>query len=217
MYSVCIVFHRCGSRMPGPRRSGPGVWALTLLTESSRSSLLGQGRETELREAHRDNFFCFLKLSSFQKTLPYLRHRTRPLSPTSHLAVHPLPVPLCCQTRNLNTPKRLSHNGPKKLVQLQKCESVPTQTHSFSSSYSHRMSCLLPHPPLPAVGSRTTSPMSRHWTKTKRRIYLNNQMPQRPKSILQVCDLTAQLDLLSTSLVSVTDSLRALQQTVLVC
>lgn len=106
-----------------------------------------------------------------------------------------IPCPLCCQTCNLNTPKMQSHSGPKTNSLYWKYRENPKQVllttafifsiHSVLSCWKELLSLFCPIP-----YNNQTPP----WYKKK-----TNQMPQRPKSILQVCDLTAQLDLQSTS------------------
>lgn len=105
-----------------------------------------------------------------------------------------IPCPLCCQTCNLNTPKMQSHSGPKTYFLDWKYRENPKQalfTTAFIFSFT-----------LCFLAEKSSSPSSVWFlTTTKHHLDIkkNNQMPQRPKSILQVCDLTAQLDLQSTS------------------
>lgn len=110
------------------------------------------------------------------------------------------PCSLCCQTCNLNTPKIQSHSGPKRNSLNWTWErpqtNFPQLTTTFLFSYCSwtlSWSVLSCWKELLSLFHQTpyynqTPP----WLKT-------NLMPQRPKSILQVCDLTAQLDLQSTS------------------
>lgn len=172
--------------MPEPRRRGPGAWALTLQRGSRLSSPQGQGRETELREADYD-----LLASSYHVVPKLLLHQ---LPTSKHI-----PCPLCCQTCNLNTPKMQSHSGPKtNSLNLRVWES-PNQA-LFTTAFLFSYCSLTLFPGLCFLVEKSSSPHSvRHLTTTKHHLDKTNQMPQRPKSILQVCDLTAQLDLQSTS------------------
>lgn len=158
--------------MPEPRRSGPGASALTLQRGSKLSFLQESEKETELRKAE-DAPFASLYVISLRN--PHAPAQTFTLS----TLLHPQP----------EHPKDAEPQWPKdKLSDPSVGQSPNRVLCSIAVLFSY---CSVTLFPAPFFVAETSSPPSDALLQPNTTLIKSNQMPQRPKSIFQVCDLNA--------------------------